>query len=172
MSSPPRVFISYSHDSEVHKDRVLALSDRLRSDGIDCRIDQYLSVPAEGWPRWMLNQVEDADFVLVLCTEIYDARFRGKAPERTGLGGKWEGAVITQELYENELRNTKFVPVLLTSADSKHIPAPLRGTNFYDLTAGEPAYEQLYRRLTNQHDTPQPELGKLRSLPPRRRNPG
>lgn len=35
----PKVFISYSHDSEEHKDRVLALSDRLRADGIDCIID-------------------------------------------------------------------------------------------------------------------------------------
>lgn len=36
-----KVFISYSHDSPEHKDRVLALSDRLRADGVDCYIDQY-----------------------------------------------------------------------------------------------------------------------------------
>ena len=34
----PRVFISYSHDSPEHKDRILALSDRLRQDGVDCSI--------------------------------------------------------------------------------------------------------------------------------------
>jgi hypothetical protein len=32
---PPHVFLSYSHDSQEHKDRVLALCDRLRADGID-----------------------------------------------------------------------------------------------------------------------------------------
>ncbi|MCP4656050.1 MAG: hypothetical protein GY856_11605, partial [bacterium] len=31
----PRVFLSYSHDSDEHRDRVLALADRLRADGID-----------------------------------------------------------------------------------------------------------------------------------------
>ena len=30
---PPIVFISYSHDSQEHADRVLALSDHLRADG-------------------------------------------------------------------------------------------------------------------------------------------
>ncbi|HEX3527636.1 MAG TPA: hypothetical protein VH988_11240 [Thermoanaerobaculia bacterium] len=32
---PPQVFLSYSHDSPEHKDRVLALCNRLRRDGID-----------------------------------------------------------------------------------------------------------------------------------------
>ena len=30
----PRVFISYSHDSDEHRERVLALANRLRSDGV------------------------------------------------------------------------------------------------------------------------------------------
>jgi len=47
-----KVFISYSHDSDQHKDRVLTLSDRLRADGIDCTIDQYETFPPEGWARW------------------------------------------------------------------------------------------------------------------------
>ena len=46
----PRVFISYSHDSNAHADRVLALSDRLRRDGIDATVDQYELSPPEGWP--------------------------------------------------------------------------------------------------------------------------
>ena len=37
----PKVFISYSHDSPEHAELVLALSDRLRQDGIDSHIDQY-----------------------------------------------------------------------------------------------------------------------------------
>ena len=82
----PRVFISYSHDSPEHLDRVLVLSDRLRVDGIDCHIDQYEESPGEGWPRWMVNQIEDAEFVLVVCTENYEPRFRGKEEPGKGLG--------------------------------------------------------------------------------------
>jgi hypothetical protein len=71
-----QVFISYSHDSREHMDQVLDLSYRLRADGIDCRIDQYEESPPEGWPRWMANRIEDANFVLVVCTENYERRFR------------------------------------------------------------------------------------------------
>jgi hypothetical protein len=31
----PRLFISYSHDSREHQDRVRGLADRLRANGID-----------------------------------------------------------------------------------------------------------------------------------------
>jgi len=35
------VFISYSHDSPEHSARVLTLSDKLRSFGVDAELDQY-----------------------------------------------------------------------------------------------------------------------------------
>jgi hypothetical protein len=44
-SDPPKVLISYSHDSPEHRQRVLGLAERLRTDGIDCTIDQYAVVP-------------------------------------------------------------------------------------------------------------------------------
>lgn len=50
----PRVFIIYSHDSDEHKERVLALADRLRKDGIEVRLDRYLpsAGPEVGWAQW------------------------------------------------------------------------------------------------------------------------
>jgi hypothetical protein len=81
----PSVFISYSHDSPAHRDSILALSDRLRAEGVDCRIAQYEESPPEGWPQWCDRQVEKSDFVLVVCTEIYLRRFqrRGRRWGRT-----------------------------------------------------------------------------------------
>ena len=77
---PPQVFLSYSHDSAEHKDRVLALCDRLPKDGIDAWIDQYETSPPEGWPRWCANRVRAADFVLVVCTESRPAGTRVYSP--------------------------------------------------------------------------------------------
>ncbi len=167
-STPPKVFISYSHDSQEHKDRVLSLADRLRSDGIDCNIDQYEESPAQGWPRWMLNQLEWADFVLVVCTERYNLRFRGQEEAGQGKGVTWEGAVISQKFYDAQVKSTKFIPIIFSSEDEGHIPIVIRGFNRYKLDS-EAEYEKLYRLLTNQHDTPKPELGKLRKLAPRAR---
>lgn len=168
MASAPCVFFSYSHDSAEHKTRVLALCDRLRKDGLDAQIDQYEQNPPEGWPRWTRRQIEEADFVLIVCTEVYLRRFEGLEALGRGLGANWEGAVITQELYEAALRNTKFIPVVFSPEDGEHIPIVLRGVTRYraDLEEG---YEDLYRLLTGQPAVPPPEQGPLRGLPPRPR---
>lgn len=84
MDQPPRVFISYSHDSDDHAARVLALADRLRAEGIDAALDQYEISPPEGWPSWMERQVREPDFVLVVCTEIYLRRAERR--EEPGVG--------------------------------------------------------------------------------------
>jgi hypothetical protein len=49
-TSMTKVFISYSHDSDEHRDQILDLSKRLRDGGIDCEIDQYDPSPEQGWP--------------------------------------------------------------------------------------------------------------------------
>jgi hypothetical protein len=44
-----RVFISYSHDSIEHARLVLELAERLRADGVDAQLDQYVAgTPAKG----------------------------------------------------------------------------------------------------------------------------
>lgn len=160
------MFVSYSHDSPRHKARVLELSNRLRGEGIDCQLDAYHEAPAEGWPRWMLDQVEDAGYVLVVCTEIYARRFRGREERGRGRGAKWEGAVITQQLYDAELHNTRFIPVLFDPADEQHIPVVLRGATYYDVST-EAGYQKLYRRLTAQPEIDVPPVaGEIRRMPP------
>src|SRR5947209_9399992 len=157
-------FISYSHDSQAHKNRVFELSERLRSEGVDCHIDQYEMSPPEGWPKWMRNQIRWADYVLVVCTENYQSRYEGTESAGKGAGSKWEGGIITQELYEAEGRNTKFIPVVFSPQDTRYIPIELRSATFHILDAEE-GYEGLYRQLTGQPIALKGKLGKLRSLP-------
>ena len=169
-SAPPKVFISYSHNvqSPDYKDRILTLANRLLEDGIDCNIDQYEESPPEGWQRWMLNQVERADFVLIACTEEYDLRFRGNEAYGKGKGATWEGGVIIQELYDAQGQNSKFIPITINSEDANFIPSPLRSATNYRLQ-NDDGYESLYRRLTNQPRNRKPQLGKLQTLAPRDR---
>jgi NB-ARC domain/TIR domain/APAF-1 helical domain len=167
-SAPLKVLISYSHDSPEHEQRVLELANRFRAYGIDCIIDQYILVPEEGWPLWMERQIEDSDFVLMVCTETYSRRVRGKEESGKGLGVRWEGRLIYHSIYQAEMRNTKFIPVVFEASDSAYIPGPVGDTNFYFVQT-EHGYEDLYRRLTNQPRALKPSLGKLRSLPPAER---
>lgn len=167
-SNPSKVFISYSHDSEAHRERVLAIADRLRDDGIDCRLDRYEAAPDRGWAKWMVDEIEEARFVLVICTEQYHLRFRGKEESGKGKGATWEGTIVTQALYDSQGSNSKFIPVLLNSNDESFIPILLRSSNIYKLDR-EDGYQLLYRRLTNQHETPAPSMGTLKKLPIRDR---
>jgi len=164
----PRVFLSYSHDSSEHMEKVLALCNRLRSDGVDAWVDQYEVSPLEGWPRWSERLVREAEFVVVVGTATYVRRFHGTEEVRKGRGVRWEGYVIAQELYDAGARNERFIPVLLPPVDEQHIPLPLRGATHYDLSREE-GYWRLYRHLTRQPEIEVPALGKIVPLPPRER---
>jgi hypothetical protein len=140
--SHPKVFISYSHDSAEHADRVLALSDRLRADGIDCILDQYEDSPAVGWPRWMDRQIRAADFVLMICTATYYRRVMGEEEPGKGHGVAWESTLIYQYIYNAGTSNTRFIPVLLKGAHASAIPTPWQGVKKYRPTTKE-GYEDL-----------------------------
>jgi hypothetical protein len=102
--------------------------------------------------------------VLVVCTEIYKRRFEGKEVVGKGAGAKWEGAIITQHLYESEGRNSKYIPVVFSFEDVTHIPLELRQGTWYVLNTEE-GYNDLYYRLTDQRRRVKRELGQIRALP-------
>ena len=159
------VFISYSHDSDRHRARVLALSERLRADGIQTDLDRYVNgTPPEGWPRWMLNRVDRADRVLLVCTQTYYRRFRGHEEPGKGKGVDWEGAIITQALYDARSRTTRFIPVLFDPADQSYVPEPVRGQSFYCLDS-EPGYQALYDTLLGQAGVEPGSVGEPRRRP-------
>lgn len=152
----PKAFISYSHDSPEHKADVLALANRLCNEGIDCEIDQYLNgAPLKGWIRWMEQQIESADFVLVVCTEIYLKRFKGD-DRLGGRGVNFEGLLISQTLYDQFLENTKFLPLIPENGSIDHVPLILKGGTTYKVHSD---YEKLYRVLTKQPESVKPSIG-------------
>src|SRR5258708_3870374 len=160
---PTHVFISYSHDSAEHMNAVLALANRLRKDGMDCWIDQYLRSPSEGWPRWCENQVETAKFVLVACTQTYLRRFQGKEESGIGRGVTFEGFIITQELYNSQGKNEKFIPIVFAAEERQHIPILLQGASNYDVSTPQ-GYDELYWGITGQFIGP-PDIGKIMERP-------
>lgn len=167
----PTVFISYSHDSDEHSEQVLSLSERLRLDGFTTQLDQYVNgTPTEGWPRWMLNQLDTADFVLVVCTETYYRRFRGHENPGKGKGVDWEGALITQELYDSHSKTLKFIPVLLSGAEPGCIPEPLRASTHYAL-ASESVYQELHDFLLDQAGVKPGPVGTPNRKPRRQGKP-
>lgn len=159
----PRVFVSYSHDSDTHRASVLELVQGLRDHGVDARLDQFVESPAEGWPAWMRNQITESAFVLVICTPTYRERFEGRAPAGIGRGAKWEGFLTEAMIYEDDCRNLRFIPVAMNRTDLAAIPLALRSATHYVVPDD---YSNLHRRLTTQPRVVPRLLGDVKKWSP------
>lgn len=164
----PIVFISYSQDSLAFADRVLTFSNKLRSEGIDAILDQYEEAPIEGWPRWMENSINRADYVIVIASKGYHQKIYGKVAQGQGRGVKWEGTLIYQKLYAADTMNQKFIPVVFDESEVDFIPTPLQGSTYYNIGT-DAGFERLYWRLRGVAAKEKPPLGKLRPLPEKER---
>ena len=77
-----------------------------------------------------------------------------------GKGATFEGAIITQDLYDFNGENEKFIPVIIKSSDEIYIPKILKSYTVYKIYQKED-YNKLYARLTEQQYIEKPALGKI-----------
>ena len=174
MAERTKVFISYSQDSPEHAQRVLDLADALRHGGLEVILDQYVHpAPDEGWPLWMETRLDEANFVLMVCTETYRRRVMGQEQPGKGLGVRWEGSLIYNRIYNDKPSGSRFIPVLFEGGEPAQIPNPVQGHTYYRIShfdLSDAGYEGLYRHLTGQAPTPPREIGAIQPLPPRPRS--
>jgi len=168
-SGAPRVLISYSHDSDDHRARIVALANQLRADGVAAWIDQFDPFPEEGWPRWMKRQIREADFVVLVCTETYRRRYDGSEEAGKGRGVTWEGLILSQLQYEGHGRTSKLIPTRFFDASETDIPDELRPltshTLAWPLDIGASAYVDLLRRIFREPAAVPASVGARRALP-------
>jgi len=168
-AAPRRVFVSYAHEPSIegHRDRALKLTQSLRLRGVEANIDQFVEHDPPIWPRWMLDQIKDADYVLCLASPQYKERAEAKGDHSVGRGARWEGAIITEEIYVDfAWGNQKFLAVVLDKCSVDDIPDVLLplGRSYYVWPLDD---ELLYRRITGQPAVIPAALGDVILLPPR-----
>jgi formylglycine-generating enzyme required for sulfatase activity len=144
-SHPPRVFISYSHDSEEHRDRVLGLAQQLRRDGVDAWLDQFEPAPPQGWPRWMLDEMQRAEFVVLVCSDSYRRQFENRDVSGAGRDTTFVGLLANQRLFEGVLDHERIVPVIFAGTVREAVPLAVRGALCHALPT---EYDALLARLT------------------------
>jgi len=159
----PTVFISYSHDSPEHAERMRGLVASLERDGCTCRLDVYKDT-AEDWPAWMTRQLMEADSVLCVVTETYEKRFHDQELPDVGRGVGWEAGLIRRLLYAQKLHNDRIFPIFFEPSDKQYIPLELVGYDQF-LLDGSDGYESLLRKLLGRPLDEWPQPGPAPDLP-------
>lgn len=156
-NTPKKVFISYSWAEPIYGcDWVREFADKLRNDGVDADIDQYYDSPPEGWTTWIVNQIKNSDYVLIVSTEsYYDTVTNGRIIV-SGLGRRFEGKMIQNSIYGDGCINSKFIPILPPNVNRNYILDILRDYSAYSIYDD---YEELKQRLKGENPT-KPPLGQ------------
>jgi hypothetical protein len=153
----PKVFISYSYDSNDHIVWVRKLGTSLMNSGIEVILDQWDLPPGGDIASFMESSVTAADRVLLVCTETYVA----KANEGRG-GVGYERLIVSAEIVAR-IHTTKFIPIIRDNPGAKKLPNFLGERRYLDFSSAtdyEARIEELAREL---HGTPalaKPPLGQ------------
>lgn len=171
LQAPPRVFISYAHASDEHVEVVRTLWILLCRLGIDAQLDRVAAQRRQDWPLWMMQQVREADFVLLIASQDYAKRSEGRAEAGEGLGVRFEAALIRDAAYADPKGALqRFLPVLVPGESVAGIPAfmyPNTTTHYRVVTVDQSGVTPLLRVLTDQPEEVQPQIGPIPHLPAR-----
>ena len=154
---PPKVFASYSHDSDEHKEWVLKLSCKLRESGVDVILDQWDLGAGDDITLFMEKGVRDSNRVLVICTDTY---IRKANAGEGGVG--YERLIVTAQLAR-DLGTNKFIPIICQSSTDEKTPTFLETRLYIDFTDDSKFDEKLKELLHEIHNVPiiqKPSLGR------------
>lgn len=165
MSSEPQpevpvVFISYSHDSDPHKEWVRELAASLRDHyGIDVILDQWEIGPGDDVPKFMEHSVKRARRVIMVCTEPYVR----KADDGKG-GAGYEAMIVTGELVA-DLGTRKFIPIMRQTGGKPTLPVCVSTRFYVDFSTDELLEDKLEELARNIHQAPKFEKPPLGANP-------
>ena len=137
----PRVFISYSHDSEDHKNWVINLATRLRNDGVEAILDYWHIRAGDDLTAFMEDEPEKADFIIVVCSKDYNKKIQA----RKG-GSAYEKSIIASEQIR-DMSEDKIIPIIRNNTGSgKLLPRYLNSKLALDFR-GDSKFESEYNEL-------------------------
>ena len=155
MPTPPRIFLSYSHDSAQHKSWVLDFATTLVNRGVDVVLDQWDLEPGQDLPSFMEKHIGDCDYVIPICT----AKYVAKANSLEG-GVGYEKMIMTSRVLQN-INENKVIPVVREKALNP-VPTFLATRLYIDFSNDnqiEYSLDELLRFLLNSPLYVKPEIG-------------
>ena len=153
---PPKVFISYSHDSTAHKKWVLEFATTLRNRGLDAILDQWDLKPGDDLPEFMEQNLVSADFAVMVCTKRYVTK------ANAGEGGVGYEKMIMTSSSLSKISDNKVIPIVRENGEPK-VPTFLKTKLYIDFSNDEDiefSLDELLRVVLNAPLYKKPEIGK------------
>lgn len=153
----PSVFISYSWDSDQHKQWVLNLANRLCENGVYVYLDQYDLKMGKDMTHFMENAINKSDRILVIGTPTYQKRAMGR---EKGVG--FEYSIIATDLMNN-LNTDRFIPILRIGPKEQALPLLLQsriGAFMDNDDKFDEVFVELLRAIYDEPKVQRPPLGK------------
>jgi TIR domain len=157
-SETPKVFVSYSHESEAHTRWVRRLAEDLTKKGVDTTLDHWHLHVGDDIGAFMEQSLSKATFVVLVCTEIFRAKSKQKRRRCW-----YEQALYVGEMLVARTIGSRFLPIIRSGVPSSALPLYLQSRLFVDFrddsTYGD-ALDQLLRRICGNPAFTPPPLGK------------
>ena len=168
-NKPPRVYISYSRDSEEHIEWVTRLARRLRSDGVDAKLDVWALRPGMMVWDWVYDEINAADAVLVIVTRRYMIQSKDDS------SGVANDIAVMENLSRESDETNLIVPIVLPDVDYPlELPSSISGRfgiRFQYPEDDVPAYDKLLDALFQRQWPAAPPLARPRESGHRKQGP-
>jgi hypothetical protein len=163
----PRVYISYSRDSDEHAMQVLEFSSFLRTEaGVDAHLDRWYDGGRRDWAAWAADQVGQADFIVAIASPEYKRIVDGRGSSTAGSVAEIDGALIRNSYSWNLSTATRRVlPVVLPGRSEDEIPdflCPASTTNYVIPDFTLEGISSLVRAFQGSPEHAMPSLGPFR----------
>lgn len=162
MTTPPKIFISYSWKPTQNKQKVLQLAERLSTDFVHVILDDWDLKEGQDKYLFMEQMVNNPEVkrVLLICNKEYAEKANLK---KGGVG--IESLIVSDEVY-TKAEQTKFIPIIFEYDEENKpcVPTFVKTRIFIDLssdTVYEENYEQLLRNIFDKPISKRPPLGAI-----------
>lgn len=151
----PKVFMSYSHDSEEHSKWVKELSINLRHHGVDVILDQWDLEIGNDLRFFMEEGLNETKYVICVCSDQYVK----KANEGKG-GVGYETTIISSDLLK-DVKIDYILPIVKNNQSDMKTPRFLYNKLYLDFDQGEyfDNYFKLLSKINNRREKEKPPLG-------------
>lgn len=172
-------FVSWAHlhqsdepDAvEEWRTNVFKFAYQLGRLGVDVDLDLFHMHDDDiDWSTYGSQQIHQADYILIVASAAYKARWEGTADPTQGAGAAREANVLKAEFDRDRRAFHKRVKlILLPGVDIADAPTELQSSlqRFSIVNFEVDGLAHLLRTLTGRPEWPRPDVGELPSLPPR-----